>query len=102
MGNYKAILFHPEGDSVTDFRDRKAVEDVWKEVENMGSKWIFYPLVFVCTEKTVADAPQGLESLKGKRIKTVKKFLEEHWKENADEICNGINKGWPLNFVYNL
>lgn len=38
--NYKATLFHPEGDSVTDFR-RDTKEEVWNEVANMGSRWIF-------------------------------------------------------------
>lgn len=100
MKQYKAILFHPEGDFVTDFRDRQTIQDVWEEVEDMGSRWIFYPLVFVATEKTVVDTPQGLEFLKGKRIKTVKNYLSENWKVNKEAICEAINEGLPLSFVY--
>jgi len=101
MKNYKAILFHPEGDFVTDFTGRENIQDVWEEVAEMGSRWIFYPLCFVGTDKTIVDTPNGMEFLKGKRIKTVKKYLQNEWVKNADEICNTINEGLPLQMVYN-
>lgn len=97
---YQATLFHPEGDSVTDFRERTTVEDVWAEINNMGSRWIFYPLAFVTTSKTVIDTPEGLEFLKNKRISTLRKFLKERWAVDAESICNGISEGAPLGFIY--
>ena len=100
MKTYKAILFHPEGDFVTDFQ-RDSIEDVWREIENMGSRWIFYPIVFVATEKTIVDCPEGLEHLKRKRIKTVKKHIRSVWKnEDKDRICWVINEGAPLHLIY--
>lgn len=100
MKTYNATLFHPEGDYVTDFYNRKTVSDVWDEVNDMGSRWIFYPIPFVTTDKTVIAAPEGLEFLNGKRIKTVRKFLAAQWNERAEEICNLLNAGMPLNFIY--
>lgn len=100
MKNYKALLFSPDGDFVTDFRDRSEIQDVWEEVSEMGSRWIFYPLPFVATDKTVVDAPEGLEFLKGKRITTVINFLKSEWKNRAEEICEGLNEGMPLQFIY--
>ncbi len=100
MKNYKAILFHPEGDFVTDFTDRTDIQDVWNEVNEMGSRWIFYPIPFVATDKTVVDCPEGLEFLKGKRIRTVVNFFKETWANNADQICQDLNEGLPLSFVY--
>jgi hypothetical protein len=97
---YKAILFHPEGDFVTDFNDNNEVQDVWDQVADMGSKWVFYPLVFVAADKTIKDTPNGLEFLKGKRIQTVKKYFIDKWAANADEICKYINNGWPLSDIY--
>ena len=97
---YKAILFHPEGDFVTDFRNSKTVQDVWEGINNMGSRWIFYPIPFVATDKTIVDAPDGLEFLKRKRIETVKSFLNEEWKLRADEICEMLNNGMPLETIY--
>jgi hypothetical protein len=98
---YKAILFHPEGDFVTDF-PRKNVDDVWHEIAEMGSRWIFYPIPFVGTDKTIVDvsddAPQWW---KGKRIKTIQKYLKQTWKEHAQEICDKLNSGnWPLDGIY--
>lgn len=99
-GNYKAILFHPEGDFVTDFSDQPTKQDVWDCVGNMGSRWIFYPIVFVTTDTTVVDTPEGLEFLKGKRIKTVQKYLSKEYKGNEERICNGLNDGAPLGILY--
>ena len=98
---YKAILFHPEGDFVTDFYNKQTKQDVWDLVNDMGSRWIFYPIVFVATDKTIVDTPEGLEHLKGKRISTVKKYLASNWEANKEEICEAINKGYPLSIVYN-
>ena len=100
MNTYKAILFHPEGDFVTDFSERKTKEDVWSMVNDMGSRWIFYPIVFVATDKRIVDTPEGLEFLKGKTIKTVQKYLADNWKDRADEICSDINAGIPLSMIY--
>jgi len=98
---YKALLFHPEGDYVTDFRDRKTIQEVWNEVAEMGSRWIFYPIAFVATDKTIVDIADNYPDWwKGKRITTVQKYLQDQWKKRADEICNRMNDGWPLDGVY--
>lgn len=97
---YRAILFHPEGDYVTDFNDRETKQDVWECIADMGSRWIFYPIPFVATDKTIVDVPDGLEHLKGKRIKTVQKYLNEYWEAEKDSICFYFNEGAPLSFIY--
>ena len=99
MTHYKAILFHPEGDYVTDFY-REDKESVLSELENMGSRWIFYPISFVATEKTIVETPYGLEWMKGKRIKTIEKYLKDSFKNNGNEICEAFNEGIPLNCIY--
>ena len=97
---YQAVLFHPAGDNVTDFADSKEKLDVWHSINNMGSRWIFYPLCFVATDKTIVDTPDGLEHLKGKRIKTIKKYLQDCWEANKEQICQVIDDGMPLNLIY--
>lgn len=97
---YKAILFHPDGDYVSDFyRDTK--QDVLDELENMGSRWIFYPIPFVSTDKTIVDTPEGLEFLKGKRITTVKKLFNDQWKKDSQTMCDILNDGAPLFLLFN-
>lgn len=97
---YNAVLFAPEGEKVTDFSDTKTKQEVWERINNMGSRWIFYPLCFVGTDKTIVDTPEGLEHLKGKRIKTVAKYLKAVWEEEKELVCDVINKGLPLGIVY--
>jgi hypothetical protein len=100
MKTYQATLFHPAGDYVRDFGDSPTIQHVWDRVNDMGSRWIFYPIVFVTTEKTVVDTPDGLEFLKGRRIRTVSRFLKEQWDDRADEIIDLINCGAPMECVY--
>jgi hypothetical protein len=91
---YQAVLFAPDGAFVTDFRERETKQDVWNEINEMGSRWIFYPICFVGTDTTIVDAPEGLEYLIGRRIKTVKNILASC---DQDNLCEHINNGWPLN-----
>ena len=99
MEKYKAILFSPDGDFVTDFHsDNK--DDVWNSVNNMGSKWIFYPIVFVATDKTIVDTIEGLEHLKGKRITTVRNHIKNVYEKNEQDVCDAINEGVPLHFLF--
>jgi MoaA/NifB/PqqE/SkfB family radical SAM enzyme len=91
---YKAILFHPEGDYVTDFSNSETVEEVWDRVADMGSRWIFYPIVFVATDKTIVSTPEHLEHLQGRRIRTVKRYIEDVWNTgDKDFICSAIEDG---------
>ena len=100
QGKYQAVLFHPEGDYVTDFHYSETIEDVRDAISNMGARWIFYPLCFVATDKTIVDTCEGAEFLKGKRIKTLSKFFNAEWEKRADDICNLINDGAPFWYIY--
>lgn len=72
---YSAICFAPDGEYIRDFySDSK--EYISNKIENMGSRWYFYPFVFIATEKTIVEAPDCLGFLNGKRIKTVERFLK--------------------------
>ena len=82
---YKAILFSTDGEFVTDYKGQTK-EEVWELVNNGGSRWFFYPLVFCCTDKTIVETPHGFEEFKNKRITTVKKYITE----NCDEICGRL------------
>ena len=96
---YRALLFHPEGDYVIDFNGNSKNE-IWDRVNDMGSRWIFYPIVFIATDKTIVDTLPGLEHLNNKRIKTVSKYLNDLWQDNSEEICDIINNGLPLSWIY--
>lgn len=43
---YAAVLIAPDGEYVTDF-ESDSVAEVWDRVNNMGSRWYFYPFPVV-------------------------------------------------------
>jgi len=79
MEKYRAIAFSPDGDYITE-GNFKTVDEAWSHISDWGSRWYFYPLTGVATEKTVVSAcdliPTG-------RIATVSRFI----KANGEELC---------------
>ena len=79
---YCALLFAPDGDYVIDCLETKTKGEVWEKISEFGSRWFFYPVPFVATKKTIVETSEGWDRLKGKRVKTVKRFFKE-----ASERC---------------
>jgi hypothetical protein len=81
--SYKAILFAPDGDWVTDYRWCNTVEEVRERVANQGSRWTFYPYAFVILDRgdittdrqRIIDAPDMMRGLVGYGVKTVGKRI---------------------------
>lgn len=101
MREYKAILFAPDGDYVTDFKstDKQAI---WDLIGDHPSRWIFYPIPFVAASSVIVDTPDGLEFLKLKRIETVAKYLKREWSKRKRQIADLMNSGFPLSDIYKL
>lgn len=77
---YHVELYAPDGDKVTDFRDSETVEDAWESVNNMGSRWYFYPypVVIETNSDTIAgviDSPMNPTELIGQPSKEFKTWL---------------------------
>lgn len=47
---YKAILFAPDGDYVTDHKST-TIQGVVDKISDQGSKWFFYPYAFVIVDR---------------------------------------------------
>lgn len=76
MVRYKALLVAPDGDWVEDCWG-ESVDEVWKKVNELGSRWFFYPLRFVIRDKgkvgeyqRIVSACDGYEFLEGLSVKT--------------------------------
>ena len=78
MENLNVICMSFDGDFQRERPLFDNVDDAWEYADDLGSKWFFYPFVFVATEKTIKDAPKMLSFLIGKRIKTVQKLFKQH------------------------
>lgn len=85
---YKAILFSTDGDYVTDYWGCETIEEVETKLANQGSKWYFYPFEFVIKDKgsvylyqrivSVPEYPPEFRYLKGKSVRTAKKYIEDY------------------------
>jgi len=84
---YKAVLFSPDGDWVTDCRGLTK-EEVWNQVADLGSRWYFYPYPaiikdhggFTSRDQRICEVYTEYDSsmawMKGLAIKTVSHILE--------------------------
>jgi hypothetical protein len=85
---YQAVLFSSDGDWVTDYHGSNSIEEVWKKVEDQGSKWIFYPFVcvtysrgkygYTTNRQKIVDSPFGDYVFVGRTIAQVSKFLKDN------------------------
>ena len=97
MAKYKAVLFAPDGDWVTDFRESETIEEVQESLCNMGSRWYFYPFHAVIvdhgaltTEKQrCVSVAEPFEYLHGYAIKNVAKFIATTPEEQLRAILEG-------------
>lgn len=82
---YRAVLFAPDGDWVTDF-ESDTIEEVRDKLADRGSRWYFYPFDAVILShphvvygtQRIIDAPTEFHFLVGKTIKTFTRFLRDN------------------------
>ena len=94
---YKAILFAPDGDFVTDYRGQETIADVEELLANQGSRWYFYPFCFVIVDNqfqdlfnkrilSVPEFPEDWSWYKGKTVRKMRQFIKEY----GVEIYNSL------------
>jgi hypothetical protein len=94
---YKAVLFAPDGDWVTDFRECKTIEEVQENLCDMGSRWYFYPFHAVIRDngalttnrQRLVDVAYPFAEQKGIAIKTFAKFLNECDRDYLAAVLEG-------------
>lgn len=80
---YKAALFAPDGDWVTDYRGSETIEDVQLKLADQGSRWFFYPFHVVIRDRggtttgtqRIIDAAWPFDHMKGKSLNTFAKKI---------------------------
>jgi hypothetical protein len=85
MKKFYAILFSFDGDYQKESPQFDNISDVWDFINDLGSKWYFYPFCFVASNKTIHDAPELLPFFIGKRITTVKKEFKKLYEKTKDQ-----------------
>lgn len=97
MKHYQIICMSFDGDYQRERPEFETIDDAWEYSNDLGSKWFFYPFHFVVSGNTIADAPEPMEKLKRKQIKTVKKLFQQLSEEpemqgvEADEFVFNVH-----------
>lgn len=103
MTTYRAALFAPDGDYVTDYA-APTVTEVWDRVDNGGSRWYFYPFPVIVTDRPhgairatqrIVDAPEALSIVKGRTLRTFARMLAAL--SDADRLA--LHDGIPLDWM---
>lgn len=82
----KILCMADDGEFVIDNSIHNTIDDAWDYANDFGSKWVFYPYVFIINdaELTIMAGCDNLDYLKSKRIKTVKKLFNQSYLENLE------------------
>jgi len=64
------------GDYVVEKPVFDTTEQAWEYADNLGSKWFFYPFVFIISGIRIKDTPPILEFLKHRNINRVQKIFK--------------------------
>jgi glycine/D-amino acid oxidase-like deaminating enzyme len=97
VSSYKAALFAPDGEWVTDYRG-DTVEAVWDQLEDRGSRWYFYPYPVVIvdhggvttTTQRIVSTGEGYESAKGRTLRTFGQWLAALTDEEQQAFYEGV------------
>jgi len=87
--SFKMVAFAPDGDFITDFRNCSTAKECVEQIENMGSRWFFYPFCFVVnevTEKVKYTCNHYTDHLVGQKIDVVKQHMKDN-KEFFEGFC---------------
>lgn len=104
MKGYRAALFAPDGEYVTDYAE-PTVDAVWDRVENGGSRWYFYPLPVIVTDRPhgmigetqrIVDAPEALAIVKGRTLRTFGRILAALTDTDRAALCDGVPLDWMV------
>jgi len=75
----KVLVMSFDGDTQLERPEFETIEDAWNYANDVGSKWYFYPFVFIVTNsgKTIKEGIFPLEFLMNSRVKTVSRRFSE-------------------------
>lgn len=81
---YRSVQFTIDGEDWIFDYEGNTPQEVWGQVNDQGSKWIFYPIPFVVrniwgqdfAKSRIIDTPDGADFLRGKTINTAREALK--------------------------
>lgn len=96
---YALVMIAPDGENVTEGNNFPTPAAAWQRCNDMGSRWIFYPIpvvTHVSRARTIADVPDGMpREWIGRHLSTLIRALQP----NPEETLAYAEGKAPL-FVY--
>lgn len=98
MTGYRAALFAPDGEYVTDYA-APTVDEVWERVEDGGSRWYFYPFPVIVRDRPhgtiaetqrIVDTGEGYTLAKGRTLRTFARMLASLTDEEREALYDGV------------
>lgn len=75
---YKLQFMATDGAIITNSM-HKDKTSAWQEASNIGSKWIFYPIALIASDKNyIVDIVPELEFFRGKRVSTLQYYASKN------------------------
>lgn len=82
------VLISFDGYQAGERAEFNTISETWDYINDMGSKWFFYPFCFVASGQTIEDSPELLPFFIGRRINTVKKAFKKLYAQTQDQSLN--------------
>jgi len=98
MKTYNAMVMSFDGEHKIE-GEFPTVDKAWDYINNMGSRWYFYPFCFVVKSKTIVASPPLLEFCDCRRINTVANWFKIH--SSKPEHKNMDVEDYIMSFRYN-
>lgn len=102
MIGYRAALFAPDGEYVTDYA-APTIAEVWGRHDDAGSRWYFYPFPVIIRDHAVrretlriVDAPESLSIMRGKTLRTFARILASLTDGDRTALYDGIPLDWMV------
>lgn len=96
--DYHVIVMGFEGSIIRERPDFKTIEEAVEYSNCLGSKWFFYPFVFIVKGKTIRDAPFPItEAVVGRRLKTIAHLF---LKTSKEEVTENMNADQYLYYIH--
>lgn len=71
------VCIAPDGEFVTEGRNFTSVDEAWKRYNEMGSRWIFYPIPVVTNGDKILAVPHGcMDEWIGQSLSTFLKAIK--------------------------
>ena len=87
---YSLYCFAPDGEYVKE-GDFESIDAAWNRSNEMGSRWIFYPIHIVAEDKVIVATCDELNHFIGGSLECLSQSLKT---TDQEDLCDSLNDGY--------